>query len=363
MKRFGFFVIVVVVMLALVLLLRSAKEKVRRDLAQPVAYPSVTVVPTHEVDSNAKTQNSLFVPYWTLKSDIEAEKYDSFIYFGISPKESGIDMEEAGAANVDTFLEKVPAGKKKLLAIRMINTQTNLAILKDPTKQKKIIAETIAFAKQHDFDGVVLDLEISAIPFDSLIQQISSLTKGFYTQAKKNYLSFGMTFYGDTFYRIRPFDVKVLAKNTDEIYVMTYDFHKSNGNPGPNFPLQGKDKYGYDMDKMVDTFLQFAPSNKVTVIFGLFGYDWVVDKQGKALEKGQPLTDHEIQQKFLTDCLYTNCSVRHDKESAETEVRYKDEEGKDHRVWFEDMSSVAAKKAYLKKKGISSFSFWANSYF
>ena len=363
MKRLGFFIIVVLVLVSLGLLLRSAKEKVRRDLAQPVAFPSITIAPTYEVDANAKTKNSLFVPYWTLKGDIDAEKYDSFIYFGISPKESGIDMEEAGAVNVDTFLEKIPTGKKKLLAIRMINTQTNLAILKDPIKQKKIISETIAFAKQNNFDGVVLDLEISAIPFDSLIQQISSITKGFYTHSKKNDLSFGMTFYGDTFYRIRPFDVKVLANNTDEIFIMTYDFHKSNGNPGPNFPLQGKDKYGYDIDKMTDTFLQFSPSDKITIIFGLFGYDWVVDKQGKALEKGQPLTNHEIQQEFLTDCLYTNCSVRRDNESAETEVRYTDEDGKDHSVWFEDMGSVSSKKAYLKKKGISSFSFWANSYF
>ena len=96
------------------LLLRVAKEKVLRDLAQPVAYPSVTVGPTLSVDANAQIENSLFVPYWTLNSDLDAE-YDSYIYFGVAVNPDGIAMNEAGAVNIETFVEKVPAGKKKLL--------------------------------------------------------------------------------------------------------------------------------------------------------------------------------------------------------------------------------------------------------
>jgi spore germination protein YaaH len=343
--------------------LKTIKEKVQHDLAQPVAYPSVTVGPTLKVDRNENVKRSLFVPYWTLKDDVPADEYATYIYFGISPGSNGIDMTEAGADNVDAFLKAIPPGKKKILTLRMINNKNNFAVLKDVSKQKKIIDETIAFARKHEFDGVLLDLEVSAIPFDSLIQQINSFTKLFYTQTEKDKLTFSIALYGDTFYRIRPFEVKALAHNTDEIFIMAYDFHKSNGNPGPNFPLKGRSIYGYDAMKMTDDFLQFVPAKKITVIFGLFGYDWVVDKQSKATEKGQPLTYGQIKQKFLNDCLYTSCSVKRDKESSETEIRYTDEEGRDNIVWFEDMDSVTAKENYFKQRGISSFSFWANGYF
>lgn len=344
-------------------LLNFVKNKVRHDLSQPIAYPSVTAVPTHMIEKVDNVTTSLFVPYWTLKDDIQDDNYTTFIYFGVSPGDTGINDQETGAKNVDEFSKAVPDGKKKLLTLRMIDTQKNFAILKDSAKQKKIIDQTVTFAKEHDFDGVVLDLELSAIPFDSLIKQINTFTSQFSTQAKKNNLTFSIAIYGDTFYRIRPFDVKTIAGNVDQVYVMAYDLHKSNGNPGPNFPLDGKELYGYTVAKMADDFLQFVPPKKMTVILGFFGYDWVVDAQGKAVEQGQPITYHEIQQKFLSNCQYVPCSIKRDTISSETEVRYTDEDGRHHIIWFEDPESAVAKQKYLKGRGISSFSFWANGYF
>src|SRR5207249_3980016 len=123
--------------------------------------------------------------------------------------------------------------------------------------QEKVITQAIKLSKDNSFKGIVLDLEITAIPFDSLIKQVNIFTNSFYKAAKKNALSFSITLYGDTFYRIRPFDVKTLVQNSNNIMIMAYDFHKVKGNPGPNFPLNGKETYGYDLQKMTDDFLQF----------------------------------------------------------------------------------------------------------
>ena len=81
--------------------------------------------------------------------------------------------------------------------------------------------------------------------------------------------------------------------------IMAYDFHKVKGNPGPNFPLNGKETYGYDLQKMTDDFLQFVPPEKLTIIFGLFGYDWVIDDKNNALQSGEALSYLQIKQKFL----------------------------------------------------------------
>jgi len=343
-----------------------AKDKVRQDLARPIAYPTATIEPAAQKFSitNKKETESLFVPYWTIKQDTRLpSNFDQFIYFGITPGNDGIDRSEPGFLHLADFASRVPAHKQTLLALRMIDQDTNFALLKDPHTQQAVIVQTIAVAREHGFDGIMLDLEVSAIPFDSLIKQITSFTTVFSQEAKKNKLTFSLTMYGDVFYRLRPFDVQALSQQTDTIMIMAYDFSKAKGNPGPNFPLHGSETYGYDLAKMTDDFLRVVPPEKLTVIFGHFGYDWIVDGQGKALQQGKALTEQEIEKKFIQQCQYRECRVRRDTVSAETAIHYTDDAGVKHSIWFEDAQSVAAKKTYLKERGITSFSSWAYSYF
>jgi spore germination protein len=334
---------------------------VRHDLLQPVIQPALTPSPTVVIDRLHSTNTSVFVPSWTVDS-IANTSFDQYIYFGITPTKDGIDEEVAGK-NIDAFEKSLPEGKQTLLTLSMQNTDTNAAILQNKTLQQKVISQTISLAKQNGFSGVVLDLEMGGIPFDALIDEINSFTKAFNSAAKAQHLEFAMTLYGDTFYRLRPFDVKTIAGNADTVMIMAYDFHKSRSNPGPNFPLGGQSMYGYDMSKMADDFLQAVPNKKVTVIFGLFGYDWPVDDKGNATGAGAPLTDLQINDKFLHACAFKECHWNRDTLSGETVIHYTTDSGQKHIIWFEDMQSATAKEQYLKKRGIGNFSFWANSYF
>jgi len=356
--------LLVLIILAGVFTFNFAKQKVKNDFSSPIPYPTTTVTPTINVDqAKGPEKQSIFVPYWTIKDKGNDRVYDSYIYFGIVPTKEGIDTKEQGAISLNSFLSTVPPGRKKLLAVRMIERDTNFAILKDQNVQRKVIAEAISLAKEKKFDGVVLDLEISAIPFESLVQQINSFTQIFYQEAKKNKLSFSLAVYGDVFYRVRPFDVKELAKNSDMIMVMAYDFSKSKGNPGPNFPLKGEDIYGYDYAKLTEDFLSVVPPEKITVIFGLFGYDWIVDSKGRTLQQGEAKSAQEVEANFIEDCKQRSCSFSRDSKAFEIQVNYVAKDGSKHIIWFEDMQSVEAKKEYLKSRGINSFSYWAHSYF
>lgn len=363
----GFLLLLILLIVAGVFLVNGVKQKVKNDLAQPLASSSQTSpTPAHDktvpIVSEAHDTTSLFVPYWTLGTSFSDTAYDKYLYFGVTPGAKGINEDENGFNKLEDFTSEVPDGKHKLLVLRMLESDNNLAILKDKQKQKQLIAETNTLAYENGFDGVVLDLELSAIPFDSLIAQIRNFNADFYAAAKRSGLSYGVTIYGDTFYRLRPFDVKAIGQNADTIYIMAYDFHKSRGNPGPNFPLNGKNTYGYDMAAMSDDFLKFVPKDKLTVVFGLFGYDWEVDGKGNAVSHGEALTEQEITGQFIADCKFDRCNYNRDSESKETSVRYSDN-NKAHIVWFEDIESVKAKESYLRGKGITSFSFWANSYF
>jgi spore germination protein YaaH len=307
-------------------------------------------------------RTSLFVPYWSLGTISSDERYDTLIYFGITPGTSGVNTEDAGYHELAAFEEQA-AGRTSYLALRMLNSDQNFAILKNSALQETLIQETLMAAHEFGFDGVLLDLEVSALPFDSLIRQISSFNKRFYQAARKADLHYAVSLYGDTFFRIRPFDVKSMAQNSDEVMIMAYDFHKSRGNPGPNFPLGGIDRYGYDYSELIDHFGKAVPKDKLTVIFGYFGYDWTVNSDKNMVTHGVPLSLNQIKERFITECRFTACKTKRDSLSAESVVSYTDASGGSHLVWYEDTDSVAKKEAYLKQHGIHSFSYWAYTYF
>ncbi len=361
----GILILLVIATVLGFILFGSLKEKVKQDLSLEVPYPTITPTPQLAVKKTKETEvlRSIFVPYWGVDSDLTKEKYDEYLYFGIAPGQNGINKKEAGFSGIDKFAKGVPEGSDTQLVLRMIDSENSFPILKDQAKQNAVIRDSISIAKEKDFDGIVLDLEISAVPFESLINQVNSFTKLFHEQTRKHGLEFTLMFYGDSFYRLRPFDIKSLSKNADKFMVMSYDFSKSRGNPGPNFPLRGKEVYGYDMTRMTDDFLRYLPTGKTSIVFGLYGYDWTVDDKGNPISQASPLTYLEIQKKFLTNCEFKNCSVKRKNDSKETEIRYTDEDNKNHIVWFEDTESVAMKQDFLKGKGIKNFSFWAYSYF
>lgn len=343
----------VVLLLVLAAFLVSSKGKRDKDL---IAKPNIQA-PSKLTDKFQKETKLIFVPYWTLKEK-EDIQYDEIVYFGISVNIDGVDTKEPGFKSIDKFNNLFTG--RKLLTLRMTNSNINSKILRDNKVQNKIIDETIEIAKEKEFEGIVFDFEISALPFDSLIQEINIFTQNFYKSSKSNDLIFYIALYGDTFYRARPYDVKFLSENSDKILIMTYDFHKAKGNPGPNFPMSGKEKYGYDLKSMIEDFSKQVPKDKLTVVFGMFGYDWIVDKDRKTEEQGKAMSLNEVL-KMLGKC-QDNCQLIVDNQTKESKIVYSDDLKK-HEIWFETIESVEKKKMFLKEKGINQVGFWAYSYF
>jgi spore germination protein YaaH len=363
MRKFLFLVFIALLGVSLMrFTLNQVKKQVRSDL-----YSTVSITPEakpfiaeNHTNSDA---TSLFVPYWTTTNPMKnLDAYSEIYYFGITPSDSGVDTTDVGYKGLSKFVGAT-RGANTFLTLRMLDVNQNSSILSDKAKQTKLIAQTISLAKKQGMKGVVLDLEQSSFPFDSLISQISAFSKSFYTEAHNQNMKFYVTMYGDVFYRVRPYDVKAIAQNTDRMIIMAYDFHKARGNPGPNFPLTGKDTYGYDLTRLTQDFLAIMPADTVSVAFGYYGYDWEVDKDGKSITNGTAISTKEIKATFIDTCKYSKCEWNRDSTSGETKVTYIDENEKSHMIWYEDEVSVAQKKKYLQKYGISHFTTWAYSYF
>jgi spore germination protein len=134
-------------------------------------------------------------------------------------------------------------------------------------------------------------------------------------------------------------------------------------NNGPNFPLSGKNTYGYDLSSMLEDFSNVVPSEKLVIVFGLFGYDWEVDQKNESVKNGVPLSFIEIKQQFIDTCSEKNCQKSTDVVSQETKIAYSSSDGKPHIIWFEDPRSIAQKKAFLESKGFNATAIWAYSYY
>ncbi|MBI2033091.1 MAG: hypothetical protein HYT10_01350 [Candidatus Levybacteria bacterium] len=324
-----------------------------------ISSPTIT-----SLAQKGQEKESIFIPYWSVgNSPLYVEDFDEQIYFGIAVNEEGIDKTEDGYRKLSQFMQNIPSVGKKLLVVRMINSKLNSRLLEKTELQEKIIQGSIATAKQYHFSGIVLDYELSALSFESVIKGITHFYQRFEKASRRQNLSFSATVFGDTFFRVRPYDVEKIGQTADTVYIMAYDFHKSRGNPGPNFPFSGKNTYGYDFQTMIKDFSQVVPSHKLSVIFGMFGYNWPVDERHQSTGNGVALSLKEAKQQFVDACKEKSCSLSYDSVSAENKVMFQDAIGIRHIVWFEDEKSVLKKREYAKKKGIVSIGYWAYSFF
>ncbi len=357
------FLILTIVAIGLTIFI--SKKQIKRE------FSTSSLINVQKNTNTISSRQSIFIPYWNLNGDLSnLSQYDRLFYFGIKPEVSGINKEEPGYTSLDQFVSRVPAGIQKYVTVRMLDADINSSILADPKIQDKIISETINIAKNKNIEGIALDLEITNILSQNLKGQINEFVQQFYLMSKVESLKFFVILPGDTIYRKRPFDIATIARHSDGVLIMAYDFHKSISEPGPLFPYSGNQKYGYDFQTMIADYLSEVPKDKVTVVFGLFGYDWTVDEKKRPIKPAKALNLIEIRKQFLGRCEWKDCLVKRDERSKETEVDYINSQVVDnygyieyHIVWFEDEESVQIKKDFLKGKGIGNVAYWAFGYF
>lgn len=316
-------------------------------------------------------ETSLFVPYWNVPTSkpnlptVPSTRLSTLIYFGITPDETGrIRRDEPGFRTLSSFSA---FNNRSLLTIRMMDESTNRLILEDHARQQTLLADAISIAHSYSFDGILLDLEHSVLPTSDTTNDITRFITSFSQATNASNLDFAIAIYGDTYYRIRPYDTKAIAPLIDQMYIMAYDFHKSYGEPGPNFPLNthhdGLKRYAYSLEKMLADFTKHVPPAKISVLFGVYGYDWSVDDQNRPAKAATARPLSQIQARFYPKCPFSSCTIRTDPASTETNITYTDDSGQKHNLWSETLTSLATKTDFLRSQGVSQIGFWTYGYY
>ena len=141
-------------------------------------------------------------------------------------------------------------------------------------------------------------------------------------------------------------DYAAHGRIVDFVIIMTYEWGWSGGPPRPVSPLP-------EVEKVIKFAVTQIPPRKIMMGVNLYGYDWTLPyvEGGKFARAISPQTALEI-------ALNNNAAIQYDQEAKAPFFNYRDAEGKNHIVWFEDARSIRARFNLVKKYGLKGVSYW-----
>ncbi|HWO78661.1 MAG TPA: glycoside hydrolase family 18 protein [Bacillus sp. (in: firmicutes)] len=140
-------------------------------------------------------------------------------------------------------------------------------------------------------------------------------------------------------------DYRAHGEIVDFVVIMTYEWGYSGGPPMPVSPIGPvRDVLEYAITEM--------PSQKILMGQNLYGYDWTLPYQpGTVAEAVSP-------QEAIERAVQHNVAIQYDYEDQAPFIEYRDTEGKNHIIWFEDARSIQAKFNLIKELNLRGMSYW-----
>ncbi|TXC78712.1 LysM peptidoglycan-binding domain-containing protein [Metabacillus litoralis] len=141
-------------------------------------------------------------------------------------------------------------------------------------------------------------------------------------------------------------DYKAHGEIVDFVVIMTYEWGYSAGPPLAVSPIG-------PVREVLEYAISEMPSRKIMMGQNLYGYDWTLP----FVQGGQFAKAVSPQQAILLASKY-NVPIKYDQKSQAPNFDYVDENGKEHKVWFEDARSIQAKFDLIKELDLRGISYW-----
>lgn len=141
-------------------------------------------------------------------------------------------------------------------------------------------------------------------------------------------------------------DYRAHGEIVDFVVLMTYEWGYSGGPPMAVSPIG-------PVREVIEYALTEMPASKIMMGQNLYGYDWTLP-----YEPGGQFAEAISPQKAIERANKYNVAIEYDYEAQAPNYDYIDEEGKSHKVWFEDARSIQAKFDLVKELGLRGVSYW-----
>ncbi len=140
-------------------------------------------------------------------------------------------------------------------------------------------------------------------------------------------------------------DYQAHGEIVDFVVIMTYEWGYSGGPAMAVSPI--------DQVRRVLTYaLTEMPGQKIMMGQNLYGYDWTLPfVQGSVARAISP-------QQGIALAAEHNVSIQYDTKAQAPHFNYRDNQGREHEVWFEDARSIQAKFDLIKELNLRGISYW-----
>jgi peptidoglycan-N-acetylglucosamine deacetylase len=201
------------------------------------------------------------------------------------------------------------------------------ALLLNSAARTALVTNLVNLAKNHGYGGYVFDLE-------NLSPQALAQYPGLVAQARAALKPLGREVWVTAPFANPEWNPKTFQQVSDTVVLMAYDEHwggeagQGGGEPGPP---ASQDWYEKNLAKDA---AQLDPA-KMVIALGDYGYDWTLDKSGKAIS-GAAENFYDA----TRDAHDSDASVSFDDDALNPTFGYINDDGSKHVVWFLDASTV-----------------------
>jgi len=214
------------------------------------------------------------------------------------------------------------------------------SLLSSPQNRQRLIDNLTTHAAQFGYDGINIDLEgIPAQDRDNFSLFMSELAQALHARNLTLSAAAPAKVAGSSWHA--GFDYTAVGQAVDYLIIMAYDYTTSK--PGASAPIDW-------VEDATSYALSCVPRDKVILALGAYGRDW-------NLTRGTKTTFYQTS---LDSLLSSSCqrAMGFDRISFTPYIDYLDQNGHQHRVWYENGVSLGEKYAIAVENNLPGVSFW-----
>jgi spore germination protein len=296
-----------------------------------------------------------YVPYWDQPRAFAVVRAQPGTFTQISPMWFSLDPggRVVLADDVHTRLDPAAVDEIQRAGMKVLPTVTDLrngeftaglvsAMVNDPGARRRHVDALVRLAAEGRYDGLDIDYEklraADREPYTRFLAELGAalhrdgrlLTSTVFAKESEP---------GEEDHNVAQ-DYAAIAAACDQVRVMTFDYHWSTSEPGPGAPSDW-------VERVMAWAVTQVPSRKLVLGLVLLGYDWPADGEGRTVTWEEATAIAREQ----------DVAVQRGEPGRSPTFRYTDD-GEEHEVWFEDVSSTAVKLDYVQQYDLGGAFFW-----
>jgi spore germination protein len=216
-------------------------------------------------------------------------------------------------------------------------------LVADPQQRRAHIAAIADLVRSRGWPGVDIDYESlpasSRGKYSSFVAELANVLHT--VPARLSVTVHAKTSEPGSWHGAQAQDWRAIGAAADEVRVMAYDHSDAASPPAPIAPPSW-------VDKVLMLATENVPRDRITLGLPTYGYDWIANGNGTAVQWAdvQAIADSR------------GAPQQWDAGTSSPWLRYTDEQGREHTVWYEDARSLGVKLDLARSYRVSRVVLW-----